>query len=219
MAVQMILLPHSAINVIATLLLPHFSDMKDISFSKLLNGILLAVKKQKPIEYHGEIQYLNDPLLDEFHHFSRMIVASYGKKFHMKKVDTEHSLLMNMDFSELANQIDIQLGEEAYVEFLLQYCSLKVEDLLYCCFEGEVLQVDYGVEIHSPPFFILRDPSTRSIVLLIRGTQNLNDVIIDVYGKSMKWKEGYVHEVGFSKEILNTYWFSFVHMKHTLGWW
>ena len=183
-----------------TLLLPHFSDIKDVSFSKLLNGILMAVKQQKPIEYSGEIQDMNDPLLDEFHHYSRMIVASYGKKFHMKKVDKEHHFLLSMDFSEFASQVDIQLGEEAYVEFLLQYCGLEVEDLLYCCFEGEVLQVDYGVEIHSPPLFVLRDPSTRSIVLLIRGTQNLNDVIIDIYGKSMKWREGYVHEVGFPKD-------------------
>lgn len=180
----------------ASLLLPHFNDIKEISFSKLLQGILAAVKQQLPIEYHGELQDLQDPLLDEFHYFSRMIVASYGKKVHMKKVNLGSEVLSNMDFSELASQIDVQLGEEAYIEFLLQYCNLGVEDLLYCCFEGDVLQVSDGVEIHSPPLFILRDPSTKSIVVLIRGTQNLNDVIIDVYGKSLKWKEGYVHEVG-----------------------
>ena len=125
-----------------------------------------------------------------------MIVGAYGKKFNLKQdMNPSTEVLSKVNLNELSSVLDIQMGDEAYVEFLLQHSNLEVDDLLYCCFEGDTLKAKSGVEFHSPPLFILRDSSTKSIVVLIRGTQNLNDIVIDVYGTNMKWEEGYVHEV------------------------
>ncbi|KAK8794485.1 hypothetical protein WA171_003607 [Blastocystis sp. BT1] len=185
----------SALNIIVTLLLPHFSSILNLPLPQLLTGIIDAVKIQKPIEYHGKLLDLNSSLPQEIKHYSKMIVGAYGKKFNLKQdINPSTEVLSKVNLNELSSVLDIQMGDEAYVEFLLQHSNLEVDDLLYCCFEGDTLKAKSGVEFHSPPLFILRDSSTKSIVVLIRGTQNLNDIVIDIYGTNMKWEEGYVHE-------------------------
>lgn len=123
-----------------------------------------------------------------------MIVGAYGKKITVKSSGHEpEDCLREGDFGD-SSFFEIQAGDEAYVEFLLDHTNLDIEDLLYCCFEGDELTGEDGVTFHSPPLFILRDRRKKTIILLIRGTQSMNDVIVDVYGHSMKWKEGVVHE-------------------------
>lgn len=124
-----------------------------------------------------------------------MIVGAYGRKFNVKPSEHEPSdCIKDRNFNDLSSMFEVQMGDEAYIEFLLEHCDLDVDDLLYCCFEGDELKGTDGVEFHSPPVFILRDRVKQTIVVLIRGTQNLNDVIVDVYGNSMRWEEGAVHE-------------------------
>lgn len=124
-----------------------------------------------------------------------MIVGAYGRKITVKPSERDPSdYFKERNFNDLSSFLDIQMGDEAYIEFLLDHSDLDVEDLLYCCFEGDDLQGEGGIEFHSPPLFILRDHEKKSIVVLIRGTQCLNDVIVDIYGNSMKWEEGTVHE-------------------------
>lgn len=124
-----------------------------------------------------------------------MIVGAYGRKFNVKPSEHEPSdCIKDRNFNDLSSLFEVQMGDEAYIEFLLEHCDLDVDDLLYCCFEGDELKGTDGVEFHSPPVFILRDRVKQTIVVLIRGTQNLNDVIVDVYGNSMRWEEGAVHE-------------------------
>lgn len=131
-----------------------------------------------------------------------MAVASYGRKVTMKSnfplfnpessLQTDESPFYPNDLTSL---LEIQLGDDAYLEFLLDHCGLQVEDLLYYCFEGPSLNTTNGAEFHAPPVFILRDTATQSVVVLVRGTHDFNDILIDIYGKAMKWEEGFVHEV------------------------
>lgn len=131
-----------------------------------------------------------------------MAVASYGRKVTMKSnlsTFNPESFLPTDDSpfytNDITSMLEIQLGDDAYLEFLLDHCGLQVEDLLYYCFEGASLNTSNGTEFHSPPVFILRDTMSRSIVVLVRGTHDFNDILIDIYGKEMKWEEGFVHEV------------------------
>lgn len=97
--------------------------------------------------------------------------------------------------NDITSMLEIQLGDDAYLEFLLDHSGLEPEDLLYYCFEGSSLNTTNGMEFHAPPVFILRDKASKSIVVLVRGTHDFNDILIDIYGKEMKWEEGFVHEV------------------------
>lgn len=129
-----------------------------------------------------------------------MIVGAYGKKFNMKAGSSDNTSLFS--YNDDASVFEVQLGDEAYVEFLLDHSGLSIEDLLYCCFEGDSLTARNGMKFHSPPLFILRDPASSSIVVLIRGTQDLNDILVDIYGAGMAWEEGSAHEVR-SRRLVN----------------
>lgn len=134
--------------------------------------------------------------MKEIKHYSKMIVGAYGKRINMKESTEkgDSDVLSVMNTNDISSMFEIQLGDEAYIEFLLEHSALSIDDLLYCCFEGDTLTTESGVEFHSPPVFILRDIYSKSIVVLVRGTQNLNDVVVDIYGNSMRWEEGTVHE-------------------------
>ena len=70
-----------------------------------------------------------------------MIVGAYGKKFNLKQdINPSTEVLSKVNLNELSSVLDIQMGDEAYVEFLLQHSNLEVDDLLYCCFEGDTLK-------------------------------------------------------------------------------
>ena len=76
-----------------------------------------------------------------------MIVGAYGKKFNLKQdITPSAEVLSKVNLNELSSIFDIQMGDEAYVEFLLQHSNLEVDDLLYCCFEGDTLKAKNGVE-------------------------------------------------------------------------
>lgn len=131
-----------------------------------------------------------------------MAVASYGRKVTVKSNLPTFSLdnsLQTNEFSfypnDLTSMLEIQLGDDAYLEYLIDHSGIQVEDLLYYCFEGAPLNMTNGTEFHSPPVFVLRDRASKSIVVLVRGTHDFNDILVDIYGKEMKWEEGFVHEV------------------------
>lgn len=134
--------------------------------------------------------------MNEIRHYSKMIVGAYGKRINMKEAsEGENGDVLNyVNTNDISSMFEVSLGDEAYIEFLLQHSDLSIDDLLYCCFEGDTLTTESGVEFHSPPLFILRDVYSKSIVVLVRGTQNLNDVVVDIYGNNMTWAEGSVHE-------------------------
>lgn len=138
----------------------------------------------------------DDPIVNEIRHYSKMIVGAYGKRINMKEAsEGENGDVLNyVNTNDISSMFEVSLGDEAYIEFLLQHSDLSIDDLLYCCFEGDTLTTESGVEFHSPPLFILRDVYSKSIVVLVRGTQNLNDVVVDIYGNNMTWAEGSVHE-------------------------
>lgn len=110
--------------------------------------------------------------MKEIKHYSKMIVGAYGKRINMKESTEkgDSDVLSVMNTNDISSMFEIQLGDEAYIEFLLEHSELSIDDLLYCCFEGDTLTTESGVEFHSPPVFILRDIYSKSIVVLVRGT-------------------------------------------------
>ncbi len=51
--------------------------------------------------------------------------------------------------------------------------------------------------IHSPPLFIVRDRRTKAIVVVCRGTNSINDALIDVCEQPLADDCGFIHEVCF----------------------
>ena len=61
-----------------------------------------------------------------------MIVGAYGKKITVKSSGHElEDCLREGEFGS-SSFFEIQAGDEAYIEFLLDHTNLEIEDLLYC---------------------------------------------------------------------------------------
>ena len=54
-----------------------------------------------------------------------MIVGAYGKKFNLKQdINPSTEVLSKVNLNELSSVLDIQMGAEAYVEFILKHSNL-----------------------------------------------------------------------------------------------
>jgi hypothetical protein len=60
-------------------------------------------------------------------------------------------------------------------------------DVIFTCFKGPT-----GDQLH-PDFVIIRDHETKSFVLIIRGTFDLKDVLIDLDSEDSPFLDGYAH--------------------------
>jgi hypothetical protein len=63
------------------------------------------------------------------------------------------------------------------------------DDILMLGFEGNDID-------HRPCFAVLQDQQTDSVVLTIRGTFSLTDVIIDIVCSDEEFLGGYAHRLG-----------------------
>ncbi|KAI8825752.1 uncharacterized protein EV422DRAFT_514045 [Fimicolochytrium jonesii] len=63
--------------------------------------------------------------------------------------------------------------------------GLRKEDLLVW---------DFETELFKPQFFIARDPKLNALVVTVRGSLNINELIVDVCGDYTSFSHGYAHK-------------------------
>lgn len=66
--------------------------------------------------------------------------------------------------------------------------SIKERDILHTWF------VDDDSGIHCPKFIVFNDHSRKSIVLAIRGTYSIRDIVMDIVSDSVPYLEGWAHK-------------------------
>ena len=142
---------------------------------------------------------VTDPVMLGFIHYSEWIVASYGGLIPIT-TKTEAISVSNTVLSLPT----VVTGDEAYLTFLLDSVHVDKEDLLYYCLEGDPITTASSV-VTPPPYFVLVDHHQMAVTLLIRGTKNINEIVIDMSSSSLVWESGFVHEgIGLiSKMIAN----------------
>lgn len=134
-----------------------------------------------------------DPVILGFIHYSEWIVASYGG---LLPITTKADTVLSIPI--------VITGDEAYLTFLLDSIHVARKDLLFYCLEGDPITTASSV-VTPPPYFVLVDHQQMAITLLVRGTKNINEIVIDMSVNSLVWENGFVHEgIGLiSKMIAN----------------
>jgi pimeloyl-ACP methyl ester carboxylesterase len=111
------------------------------------------------------------PLIDG-RHFANYAMASYG--FALLKLlglmDEAHDL-----FVDGARPIDV----------VMHQLDLQPQEILVAGLDGD--------ELGLPRHFVARDASTKSIVIVVRGTNSLSDVLVDLLCDSAPFAAGYAH--------------------------
>lgn len=105
--------------------------------------------------------------------FARFAMSSYG--FAMLK-------LMGL----IGEGHDVFVHGTAPVDVVMHQLKIGMEDILVLGLVGDVLGV--------PRHFVARDPSTKSIVVIVRGTNSLSDVLVDLLCDSAPFGKGYAHK-------------------------
>jgi pimeloyl-ACP methyl ester carboxylesterase len=105
-------------------------------------------------------------------HFASFAMASYG--FILLKI-----------FGLLEETYDMFAKGSHPIDVVLHQVGLDHDDLLLADLDGEHLGI--------PRHFVARDASTKSIVITVRGTSSLSDVIVDLLCESAPFGNGYAH--------------------------
>lgn len=105
-------------------------------------------------------------------HFAKFAMASYG--FTLLKLlglmDESHDL-----FRDGARAVDV----------VLHQLELEMSDILVANLDGD--------ELGLPRHFVARDAASKSIVIVVRGTNSLSDVLVDLLCDSTPFSSGYAH--------------------------
>lgn len=105
-------------------------------------------------------------------HFASFAMASYGYALLklLGLMDESHDLFL--DGARATDIVTFQLG-------------LDADDILMANLEGE--------ELGLPRHYVARDKQTKSIVIAIRGTNSVSDVLVDLLCDSAPFANGYAH--------------------------
>ncbi|KAJ3164115.1 hypothetical protein HDU88_005613 [Geranomyces variabilis] len=60
--------------------------------------------------------------------------------------------------------------------------------------KGDMLAWNFELELFKPQFYICRDPKLNAIVIVIRGTWNLHECVVDMCGDYEPFSHGYAHK-------------------------
>lgn len=99
-------------------------------------------------------------------------------------------------------------SKEGYIQAFCDHCHLTNDDILYVDWgcesdekvdedsnaKSDVIVTSNGSTISHPPLFLVRHEETKSIVLCIRGTWNIQDFIVDFKCYASEWGLGKAHE-------------------------
>lgn len=104
------------------------------------------------------------------------------------------------EFSDVKHLLNGKKSKEGYKQAFLDHTHLKAEDILYINWgcedsvEQTVVTTSSGIELTSPPYFLIRHEATKSLVLCIRGTWDIKDFISDFKCEGISWGSGKAHE-------------------------
>ncbi|KAI8920196.1 hypothetical protein DFJ77DRAFT_451634 [Powellomyces hirtus] len=59
--------------------------------------------------------------------------------------------------------------------------------------KSDMLAWNFELELFKPQFYIVRDPKLNAIIIVIRGTWNIHEVLVDICGEYEPFSHGYAH--------------------------
>lgn len=120
-----------------------------------------------------EWDYSEEETLVRGRHFAKFAISSYG-----------FALLTLLGLMDEGH--DLFVDGAAPVDVVMHQLGLNAEDVIVSGLNGDKLGL--------PRHFVARDESTRSIVVVIRGTNSVSDVLVDLLCDSAPFASGYAHK-------------------------
>lgn len=86
--------------------------------------------------------------------------------------------------------------KEGYRQAFCDHCHLPLDALLYTSWGDSApsLYTHSGMPVGPPPFFLVRQEASQSLVLCVRGTWSTRDFVTDFKCEGVAWEEGQAHE-------------------------
>ncbi|KAG8433079.1 hypothetical protein GDO86_017384 [Hymenochirus boettgeri] len=174
-----------AFSSIAELLCEYFADT-DLVPSDIAAGLTLLHQEQDKVELSRDpdevicrspTQYTRDDLemeLDKAAHYMQFAAAAYGWPLYIYSSPlTGICKLCGECFQNRTAQNDIVGGDNLNCHFgsILQTTGLQYRDFIYISFHNRIYEI---------PFFVAIDHKTEAIIVAVRGTLSLEDVLTDL---------------------------------------
>ena len=167
---------------IKALLKSFFGDFEG-SKRDIISGLLLLMAYRNPKEeLTGNVINPEDPVWIEARYFMKFAAAAYGNTLALLK--------MKKKFNEYlwgSEKLYIPKGNKAIV---YEHTGIKLEDLICSDWSKGVTNKKFN---YLPGYYLCFDHETKSLILGIRGSNNLNDFLTDLVGNYEKYDGGVVH--------------------------
>ncbi|KAG0041223.1 hypothetical protein BGZ83_002142, partial [Gryganskiella cystojenkinii] len=164
----------SAANDIKTMISSFIGDGIDMSIPEFMKGVGVLRQLYERHETPMTGDRLDLKTLQDAHHFARMAIASYG----------------SLACAYFGNSFEIApkvfVGSDSDRQNVIKNFKLKEEDMLMWHFDQRSALV--------PSYFIIRDPKSKAMCIVIRGTFNMTDAMTDLVCEYFPYKNGLVHK-------------------------
>lgn len=172
-----------------------FRDI-DVVPTDVIAGLLLLRRKQlfdpRATLVESGTRFLEPnfaPKLEELIHYMKYSLAIYGWPFRLKTAGLQQlCCLCPWQPSKDSRRITNPAGESRRVLVKDDNCfggNLAAFDGLFAESSCQLVYVTYRVAIEEPPFLISIDHEKKAVVVAIRGTLSLSDIVTDLNGDSV----------------------------------
>ncbi|KAK8791005.1 hypothetical protein WA158_005636 [Blastocystis sp. Blastoise] len=184
----------TAMNLLIDISKPFGEKIMTVPVNKLLPAVYNAAFTQIIPTIPGELFDLkNRSFLNRCQLYSRFACGIYGSSFSQDFLKNPSSYNLQSIFNGL---FDPSVSKDNYIQFFINHTGIKKENILYTSFTSEKMSTSKEVDIHTPPLFIVQDDIYKSIVIICRGTDDMNDAFVDLMEQPMMEEEmnGFIHE-------------------------
>eukprot|EP01116_Phalansterium_solitarium_P011329 TRINITY_DN26975_c0_g1_i1.p1 TRINITY_DN26975_c0_g1~~TRINITY_DN26975_c0_g1_i1.p1 ORF type:complete len:617 (+),score=202.54 TRINITY_DN26975_c0_g1_i1:25-1851(+) len=170
-----------------------YEEFRDVECSKLdfLMGLgLLSTYYQSNKQRTNDV-ILDEKFLKEAHYYSKFAVGAYGWKLREFEIMQKEK---NLRVSGKGLATGFVEGDSENLSCLIGLTGLAVEDI-----------IDHqwsSAEVFDPGHYVAVDHSTESIVVALRGTFHMRDLLIDLCGANEPLMDGLAHS-GILRTALN----------------
>uniref|UniRef100_A0A3Q3VU93 Diacylglycerol lipase-beta n=1 Tax=Mola mola TaxID=94237 RepID=A0A3Q3VU93_MOLML len=168
---------------IAQLFSRYFSDQELVP-SDVAAGLSLLHRKQDKIDRSRDPEVIVDPSpsppigddlemqIEKAAHFMKFAAAAYGWPLYIySNLFTAPCKICGACCGRPAADYDIVEGDHCSVSSILQSTGLQLSDLIHVSFHDQVYEI---------PFFVALDRQREAVLVAVRGTLSLQDVLTDL---------------------------------------
>ena len=140
--------------------------LKDVELNPfhICKSLLFLIKDYSPPRIESRDLVTDSDFIEKIYHFMKFACGAYG-----------WALLNGYQGKNF-----FQSDHKA----MLNHCGLKQEDIICCQWQSY---------IHDPAHYMVLDHKTKSIIISIRGSLSLTDIITDINGHYTKFMGGLTH--------------------------